>query len=103
MKKALVITKCQKIVTDSLMVAVKFQKRHKDVLKKIKNVIQDDVDNQLIFAPVKYKDKKGELRKKYIMDRRSFSILCMSFTGKNALKWKNRFYDAFEVMEKALL
>ena len=37
------------------------------------------------------------------MDRRSFSILCMGFTGKRALKWKNDFYDAFEKMERLLL
>lgn len=103
MKKNLVKIKSKAVVTDSLIVAESFKKQHKDVLKKIRNVIRDDVDNELNFAPVDFKDAKGETREKYIMDRRSFSILCMSFTGKRALKWKNRFYDAFEAMEKALV
>jgi Rha family phage regulatory protein len=101
--KNLVHIKRKRVVTDSLTVAEKFEKRHDRVLRKIENTIKEDEDNRLIFGAVEYKDKKGEMRKKYLMDRRSFSILCMSFTGKKALKWKNRFYDAFESMEQALL
>lgn len=103
MSKELVEIKGKAVVTDSLTVADSFGKKHKHVLEKIRNVIRDDTDNRLIFRPVDFKDAKGETREKYIMDRRSFSILCMSFTGKKALKWKNRFYDAFEAMEKALV
>lgn len=91
------------LTTDSLIVAQKFKKQHKHVLEKVENLIKIDEDNRLNFRPVEYKDKKGEYRKMVIMDRRSFSILCMSFNGKKALKWKNDFYDAFEKMERAIL
>jgi Rha family phage regulatory protein len=103
MSKELVEIKGKAVVTDSLTVAENFGKRHDDVLKKIKNIMLDDEEDRLNFAEMSYPDSYGREQKKYIMDRRSFSILCMSFTGKKALRWKNRFYDAFEAMEKALV
>jgi Rha family phage regulatory protein len=87
-------------MTTSVIVAEKFTKRHDFVIRKIENLIQDDEEDRLIFAEMSYQDSYGRNQKQYIMDRRSFSILCMSFTGKKALKWKNRFFDAFEAMER---
>jgi Rha family phage regulatory protein len=103
MKKDLVEIKGKIVVTDSLTVAESFEKQHKNVVQKIESIIKDDEEDRLTFKPIFYHDSYGREQQKYIMDRRSFSILCMSFTGKKALKWKNRFYDAFEAMEKALL
>jgi len=90
------------LTTDSLIVAQKFQKKHKDVLRKIENILRND-DGRLSFAPSSYQNSQNKKQKKYIMNRRSFSILCMSFNGKRALRWKNDFYDAFEKMERVLL
>jgi Rha family phage regulatory protein len=101
--KNLVHIKRKRVVTDSLTVAEKFEKKHDNVLRKIGNILRDDEEHLLNFAEMSYQDSYGRNQKKYLMDRRSFSILCMSFTGKKALKWKNRFYDAFESMEQALL
>ena len=39
----------------------------------------------------------------YAMDKHSFIILAMRFTGKKALIWQHRFVDAFEAMERTLL
>jgi len=103
MKKSLIIVKDKNVFIESKRIAEVSGKRHDIVLRKIENLIKDDEDNQLHFVVVRYKDKKGEYRKQYIMNRRSFSILCMGFTGKKALKWKNRFYDAFEQMENFIL
>lgn len=103
MSKDLVEIKGKAVVTDSLTVAENFKKRHTHVIEKIENIMKDDEEGRTIFRLSEYKDSTGRTLKKYIMDRRSFSILCMSFTGKKALKWKNRFYDAFEAMEKALI
>jgi Rha family phage regulatory protein len=87
-------------MTNSIIVAEKFNKRHDSVIRKIENLIHDDEDARLIFVVSEYKDSTGRALKQYLMDYRSFSILCMSFTGKKALKWKNRFFDAFEAMER---
>ena len=101
--KDLVEIKGKAVVTDSLTVAENFGKRHDHVLEKIQNIMRDDEGGLLNFRESSYTNSQNKQQKKYIMDRRSFSILCMSFTGKKALKWKNRFYDAFEAMEKALI
>lgn len=97
MQTNLVTTNKQGVVTDSLTVAEKFGKRHKDVLKKIENILRDDEDTRLNFAPSEYKDPTGRSLKKYIMDRKSFSILCMSFSGKKALNWKIKFKDSIRL------
>lgn len=103
MENSLVIQKRKKTLTTSLVVAEKFGKRHDRVLRKIENLIKDDGFNRLIFGVATYVDLKGESRKMYVMDRKSFSMLVMSFTGKKAFDWKLKFYDAFEAMELAIL
>ena len=103
MENNLVIIKRQKVVTDSLTVADNFGKRHDKVLRSIENLMKNDEDGRLIFGETKYTDSHNRNQKKYIMDRRAFSILCMGFTGKKALKWKKRFYDAFEALENHIL
>ena len=103
METSLIKVKKNNITTTSLIVAEKFGKRHDDVLRKIKNLIKDDEKGRLIFAESFYVNSQNKKQKMYIMNRSSFSILCMSFTGKKALEWKMRFYDAFEAMEQTLL
>ena len=102
MQNSLVIIDDKKVVTDSLTVADKFEKLHKDVIKKIENIIKNDEGGRLIFAPSSYTNSQNKEQKKYLMDRKSFSILCMSITGKKSLEWKIKFFDAFEKMESAL-
>ena len=93
----------QNVETTSLIIADKFRKRHDNVVQKIENIINLDESNRLIFKVVEYVDLKGEERKMYKMDRDSFSMLAMSFTGKKAFRWKLDFIHAFNLMEKELL
>ena len=93
----------KQILADSLTVAEKFGKRHDNVVQKIENLIKDDESTRLNFKVSEYRDSTGRTLKMYTMDRRTFSILVMGFTGKKAMEWKHRFFDAFESMEKALL
>ena len=99
----LVVLKGNRTATTSLIVAEKFEKRHDRVLRKIEDLDKDDNTNRLNFGAVKYVDQKGEDRKMYEMDKRSFIILAMRFTGKKALVWQHRFVDAFEAMELAIV
>ena len=59
--------------------------------------------NERNFAPVGYKDAKGEIRPAYRLTRDGFAFLAMGFTGKKAAAWKERFLEAFNTMEAALL
>ena len=92
-----------KVLTDSLLVAEKFRKKHKNVIQKIEDLMIIDDYNGLNFQPVEYTDLKGENRKMYQMDRKSFAVLAMGFTGKKALQWKIKFVGAFEAMEEILM
>jgi len=83
--------------TDSLIVAEKFEKHHKVVLRAIDNIAK--MDKELLR---KYKGSNGKEYRKYDMTRDGFSMLVMGFTGKKAFKWKKEFLKAFNTMEQII-
>lgn len=91
-------------VTSSHVVADYFGKLHKNVIRDIRSLIEQNPDfaNQLNFEPVEYIDAKGETRPEYLMDQKGFCILAMGFTGAKALEFKCAFYDEFERMKNEL-
>jgi anti-repressor protein len=89
-------------VTTSLLVAKKFEKNHKDVIRAIKNLIQSAQNCAHFFYPTTYKDSMGRLQEMYIMNRDGFTLLVMGFTGPEALQFKLDFIVAFNEMEKQL-
>ena len=91
-----------KMFTTSLIVAEAFEKEHKDVLRAITNLECSQEFNERNFAPVEYRDAKGEMRPAYRLTRDGFSFLAMGFTGKKAAAWKEKFLMAFNAMEEAL-
>lgn len=94
----------QDLRTTSRVVAEKFDKLHKNVLRDIENLREDAGEefNRLNFEPVEYLDAKGETRPAYEMTRDGFTLLVMGFTGKPAMEWKIRFIEAFNLMEAEL-
>lgn len=95
------------VLTNSLLVAEKFGKRHADVIRSIDNILntEDELLNakmRLAFVSTTYEDSTGKSNPAYIMNQKSFSILVMGWNGIKALKFKNEFYDAFEAMERSL-
>ena len=87
-------------VTNSLLVAEKFQKRHSDVIRSIESQISTNAKLRSLFVSTIYVDAKGEERPMYIMNRDGFSLLVMGFTGKDALNFKLEFIEAFNEMER---
>ena len=113
----LVYLKNTEAMTDSLIVAEMFGKEHKNIIQSIEKLIDGIEANELKIKPVgnglkneqtplfvhsKYKDAKGEWRKKYLMNRDGFSLLVMGFTGKKALEWKLKYIAAFNKMEDVI-
>lgn len=97
-------------ITDSLLIAKKFKKEHKDVIESIKNLMAEnsaETHNQIfsMFYESYYEIELNNgtcakrRNKKYIMNRDGFSLLVMGFTGKKALKFKLDYIDAFNKME----
>ena len=90
------------IVTSSVLVAEKFKKQHKDVIRNIKNLINSAQNCAQLFVSTVYIDSSGKANLMYIMNRDGFSLLVMGFTGKDALNFKLEFIEAFNKMEKHL-
>lgn len=86
------------VFTTSLDVANVFEKRHDNIISKIKSFPQDNF-NALNFKEVNYTDEKGELRPMYKISKDGFYLLAMSFTGERAYRWKVEFINAFNKME----
>jgi Rha family phage regulatory protein len=95
------------VLTNSLLVAEKFGKRHADVVRAIENSLTKGSEStnaklRSSFVLSSYIDNKGEERPMYIMDRDGFSVIAMGFTGDKAMDFKVDFISAFNAMEKKL-
>lgn len=87
------------------IVAYHFHRNHKDVLRDIRRLRSKCPESfyQRNFAPVDYQDAKGEKRLAYLLTRDAFSLLVMGFTGAEAVRWKIRYIEAFNILEAAAL
>lgn len=107
MEYKLIQVKENMTVTTSLLVAEKFNKNHKDVLRKIEALISE-IETGAILRPSdlyqksEYTDSKGERRPMYLMNRDGFTLLAMGFSGSEALEWKLKYIKAFNEMEQCI-
>lgn len=101
MTEELVIMRDRQAVTTSLQVAENFEKEHKNVLQSIKNLVAENSATKDMFVEGTYVNRGKEYPMVY-MNRDGFSLLAMGFTGKKALKFKLKYIDAFNQMEKQL-
>lgn len=90
------------LVADSLEVADRFGKKHKDVLEAIdrlvNNLAAENSATENYFIDGDYKNR-GKRYRKFLLTRDGFSLLVMGFTGPAALHWKLLYIDAFNKME----
>lgn len=98
----LVEIKNNQIVTTSRQVADSFGKQHKHVLESIQGILHSAEKSAQWFYETGYKDASGKSNKMYLMNRDGFSLLVMGFNGKDAMKWKVEYIEAFNAMEKAI-
>lgn len=89
--------------TTSLAIARAFEKNHFDVLKAINNLECSQSFTDSNFAVSEYTDSTGRKLPMYRLTRDGFAFLAMGFTGKKAAAWKERFLEAFNAMESALI
>lgn len=88
--------------TDSLKVAMAFNKRHDDILRKIKSLECSETFTARNFAVSKYGDSTGRSLPMYEMTKDGFMFLVMGFTGKKAAVVKEAYIDAFNAMSEKL-
>lgn len=90
------------VFATSLDIAKRFNKLHKDVLKRIKLLDCSADFNKRNFAPVTYQDAKGEHRPAYNLTRDGCVFLVMRFTGKEAALFQEAYIQAFNRMAEYL-
>ena len=102
--KDLVVVRNNQAVTSSLLVAENFGREHKHVLDSIRSFQANlsTAEFSALFKEDTYKASNGKSNPMFYMNRDGFSLLVMGFTGKEALQWKLRYIERFNVMEKAL-
>ena len=115
MLKNLVMVKNNQVVVSSKQVAEKFGKKHCNVVRDIKNILNQnsnlssdnhdkEIQNYLLkfFKETTYKAGTGKSYVMYLMNRDGFSLLTMGFTGAKALAWKIAYINAYNEMEAIL-
>lgn len=115
MNEIILQNKDGQVLVSSRDVAEHFNKKHSEVIYTLEGRIGKDgtVKNNGIlmsgnsqlskmFIKTEYKDSMNRTKHEYLMNRDGFSLLCMGFTGKEALEWKLKYIDAFNKMEEKL-
>lgn len=97
----LVIVKDGVPMVSSDLVAKKFGKVHRDVMRSINNLECSEEFSLRNFAQSTYV-VRGKNYDCYLMTRDGFAFLCMGFTGKEAAQWKEKYIEAFNEMESSL-
>lgn len=91
--------------TTSLDVATHFGKLHKDILKRIRNLLGElPKGYERNFAPIQISVDLGQGRTRqdtaYRMTRKGFTLLAFGLTGSRALEFKVAYIDAFDQLEQ---
>ncbi|WP_057387541.1 Rha family transcriptional regulator [Pseudomonas aeruginosa] len=92
-----------KPTTTSLDVAKHFRKRHDNVLRDIKNLECPEDFALLNFEECSRTGANNRPEPYVRMTRDGFTLLCMGFTGKEAMHWKIAYINAFNKMEQAII
>ena len=96
----LVIMHDKQVVTTSLKVAEVFEKNHRDVMEKIRNMSAENSAVLKMFVEDEYTNSQNKQQPMYYMNRDGFTLLAMSFTGSKAMEFKLKYIEAFNKMEQ---
>lgn len=98
----LVFISDKEVMTDSLLVAKAFGKRHDNVIRDIERVAADiaDISTHLKFEVSGYRDATGRKLLKYNLCKDALMLLIMGYGGKKAMSIKIKYINAFNAMYK---
>lgn len=90
----------KEVMTDSLIVAKSFSKRHDHVIRDIEKIIASvsDIPTAPKFGVSEYKDSTGRSLPKYNLCKDSLMLLVMGYGGKKAMQIKVNYINAFNTM-----
>ena len=90
--------------TTSLKVAEVFGKRHDNVIRGIEDLLSKCPKEfcALNFEESTYTNQQGKKQPMYLLTRDGLTLLVMGYTGKEAMKFKLAYIEAFNCMERQL-
>ena len=91
------------VYADSTTVAEAFKRRHDNVLQIVRRHLKNKSISLLNIKESDYTDSRGKVRTMYLLDRKSFLVVVLSFTGSDADRIKGKFVDAFLSQEQELI
>ena len=89
-------------ITNSLLVAQKFGKEHRNVLQTVRNMTAENSAVHQMFYETTYYNEQNKQQPLFVMNRDGFTLLVMGFTGSDALQFKVDFINAFNKMENII-
>lgn len=89
-------------VTNSLVIAKEFERRHANVLQSLESLFADGTLNRLEFKSVKYIDEKGEARRAIELTERGALIAMPFIGGKKSKLGQVKLVDAFLEMRSVI-
>lgn len=98
----LVISRDKTAVSNSLVIAEYFNKRHDNVVRDIENLKNkiDLLKFEEMFEAGYYQDSYSRTQNMYYLNRDGFVFLVMGYTSERALQMKLKFLEAFNKMEE---
>jgi Rha family phage regulatory protein len=97
----------QSYFVSSKEIAKRFKKRHDNIVRNIRALKQSpsyiDSNNTLNIEEGEYTDISGKINKIYLLDRGSFTLIVMGFTGAKLFPMKLRFLNAFVEIDNMLI
>lgn len=91
METAIVYANGTVALTNSILVAKKFEKDHQHILRDIRNLMEgvSKIGDTPMFEETTYiHPQNGQTYPMFIMNRDGFTLLAMGFTGEKALRFK---------------
>lgn len=98
-----VVAKNGRPITSSIKVAEAFSRRHKDILRAVRNVECSDEFRGRNFAPTSYIDIQGKTMPAVELTEDGWILLVMGFTGPQAARIKEAYIAAFNAMRAQLV
>lgn len=92
------------VLTNSLLVAQKFGKKHRHVLDAIRKIMTTTENSAVLgmFADSQYVNEQNKEQPMFVMNRDGFTLLAMGFTGKQAMQFKIDYIGEFNRMEREI-
>lgn len=91
-------------MTNSVLTAKYFGRKHKNVLQGVNNLLLRTLDEgrRLNFQPSSYLNEQGKRQPMYLLTELGFQFVVSGFTGPEADEWKWQFFEEFAAMKARL-